>query len=29
VSVQRGASALDVLVTVGQRPPSRPVNVER
>jgi len=29
VSVQRGGSALDVKVTVGQRPPSRPVNVER
>jgi S1-C subfamily serine protease len=29
VSVQRGASALDVKVTVGQRPPSRPANIER
>jgi serine protease DegQ len=29
VSVQRGASALDVQVTVGQRPPSRPVNMDR
>ncbi len=29
VSVQRGATALDVQVTVGQRPPSRPANVER
>jgi Do/DeqQ family serine protease len=29
VSVQRGGSALDVKVTVGQRPPSRPVNIER
>ncbi len=29
VSVQRGAAALDVKVTVGQRPPSRPPNIER
>jgi serine protease DegQ len=29
VSVQRGPTALDVRVTVGQRPPSRPANVER
>jgi len=29
VSVQRGGSALDVKVTVGQRPPSRPATIER
>jgi Do/DeqQ family serine protease len=29
VRVQRGGSALDVQVTVGQRPPSRPVNMDR
>jgi Do/DeqQ family serine protease len=29
VSVQRGGSALDVKVTVGQRPPSRPANIDR
>jgi Do/DeqQ family serine protease len=29
VSVQRGASALDIKVTVGQRPPLRPTNLER
>jgi hypothetical protein len=27
--VQRGSDALDIKVTVGQRPPSRPINVER
>ncbi len=29
VSVQRGGSSLDVRVTVGQRPPSRPASIER
>ena len=29
VSVQRGNDALDIKVTVGQRPPSRPMNVDR
>jgi len=29
VSVQRGKDELDIKVTVGQRPPSRPMNVER
>jgi serine protease DegQ len=29
VSVQRGGSALDVKVTVGQRPPSRPASIDR
>ncbi len=29
VSVQRGNSALDIKVTVGQRPPLRPMNLER
>ncbi|MEO8310592.1 MAG: trypsin-like peptidase domain-containing protein [Caldimonas sp.] len=29
VSVQRGANALDIEVTVGQRPPSRPANLDR
>ncbi len=29
VSVQRGAKALDIEVTVGQRPPSRPMNLDR
>jgi len=29
VSVQRGSDALDIKVTVGQRPPSRPMNLDR
>jgi S1-C subfamily serine protease len=29
VSVQRGNKPIDIQVTVGQRPPSRPVPVER
>jgi len=29
VSVQRGGSAIDVKLTVGQRPPSRPMNLDR
>ena len=29
VSVQRGNDALDIKVTVGQRPPSRPMSLDR